>query len=104
MRRFMALLLVLMLLPAFPVAQGANDARSDTDRGYLSEAWRAGLGNGLGSLNSIRVADIDADGEDEILVGALQGDAFHVPEMGGVLVAHAGEIHAAQSRLREVAG
>jgi len=41
MQRFMALLLVLMLLPAFPVAQGANDARSDTDRGYLSEAWRA---------------------------------------------------------------
>ncbi|HIM33594.1 MAG TPA: hypothetical protein EYI97_03830 [Candidatus Poseidoniales archaeon] len=44
------------------------------------------------------------DFKDEILVGALQGDAFHVPEMGGVLVAHAGEIHAAQSRLREVAG
>ena len=98
MQRFMALLLVLMLLPAFPVAQGANDARSDTDRGYLSEAWRAGLGNGLGSLNSIRVADIDADGEDEILVGNAQGylhmldwnnslnawvEGFHSVDLGG---------------------
>ena len=104
MQRFMALLLVLMLLPAFPVAQGANDARSDTDRGYLSEAWRAGLGNGLGSLNSIRVADIDADGEDEILVGNAQGylhmldwnsslnaweEGFHSVDLGGSVKAMA---------------
>ena len=44
------------------------------------------------------------DFEDEILVGAPQGDAFHVPGMGGVLVAHAGEIHAAQSRLQVALG
>jgi len=43
MQRFLTLLLVLMLLPVFPVAQGADDARSDLDRGYLSEVWRAEL-------------------------------------------------------------
>ena len=62
--------------------------------------------NNLASFAAALVSDgkLAPDFEDEILVGALQGDAFHVPEMGGVLVAHAGEIHAAQSRLREVAG
>ena len=52
----------------------------------------------LGSLNSIRVADIDADGEDEILVGNAQGylhmldwngslnawvEGFHSVDLGG---------------------
>jgi NAD(P) transhydrogenase subunit alpha len=62
--------------------------------------------NNLANFAAALVSDgkLAPDFEDEILVGALQGDAFHVPEMGGVLVAHAGEIHAAQSRLREVAG
>ena len=38
------------LVPAINV-DAANDARSDTDTGYLSEKWRAGLGTGLGALN-----------------------------------------------------
>ena len=98
MQRFLTLLLVLMLLPAFPVAQGANDVRSDLDKGYLSEVWRAGLGSGLGALNSIRTADIDADGEDELVVGNAQGflhvldwnsslngweEQYHSIDMGG---------------------
>jgi len=60
------------LVPAVNV-DAANDARSDTDTGYLSEKWRAGLGTGLGALNSIKSADIDADGEDELVFGNSQG-------------------------------
>jgi hypothetical protein len=60
------------LVPAVSV-DAANDARTDTDRGYLSEKWRAGLGTGLGALNSIKSADIDADGEDELVFGNSQG-------------------------------
>ena len=60
------------LVPAINV-DAANDARSDTDTGYLSEKWRAGLGTGLGALNSIKSADIDADGEDELVFGNSQG-------------------------------
>ena len=56
------------LVPAINVDAG-NDARTDTDTGYLSEKWRAGLGTGLGALNSIKSADIDADGEDELVFG-----------------------------------
>jgi hypothetical protein len=60
------------LVPAINVDAG-NDARTDTDTGYLSEKWRAGLGTGLGALNSIKSADIDADGEDELVFGNSQG-------------------------------
>ena len=62
--------------------------------------------NNLASFAAALVSDgkLAPDFEDEILVGAPQGDAFHIPGMGGVLVAHVGEIHAAQSRLREAAG
>ena len=60
------------LVPAVSV-DAANDARTDTDTGYLSEKWRAGLGTGLGALNSIKSADIDADGEDELVFGNSQG-------------------------------
>ena len=60
------------LVPAVSV-DAANDARSDVDTGYLSEKWRAGLGTGLGALNSIKSADIDADGEDELVFGNSQG-------------------------------
>ena len=51
----------------------ANDARTDTDTGYLSEKWHTGLGTGIGSLNSIKSADIDNDGEDELVFGNSQG-------------------------------
>ena len=60
------------LVPAINV-EAANNVRSDADTGYLSEKWRAGLGTGLGALNSIKSADIDADGEDELIFGNSQG-------------------------------
>ena len=60
------------LIPAINVDAG-NDARADTDNGYLSEKWRAGLGTGIGALNSIKSADIDNDGEDELVFGNSQG-------------------------------
>jgi NAD(P) transhydrogenase subunit alpha len=42
--------------------------------------------------------------DDSILVGAPEGDDFHVPGMGGVLLCHAGEIHPKQTRLSKVIG
>jgi len=78
--------------------EAANDARTDTDTGYLSEKWHAGLGTGVGALNSIKTADIDLDGEDELIFGNSQGyvhildwdatndgwsEEFHTVDMGG---------------------
>ena len=78
--------------------EAANDARTDTDTGYLSEKWHAGLGTGVGALNSIKTADIDMDGEDELIFGNSQGyvhildwdasnngwsEEFHTVDMGG---------------------
>jgi len=78
--------------------EAANEERRDTDKGYISEKWRAGLGTGLGALNSIKSADIDNDGEDELVFGNAQGfvhilewdsenngwsDNFHTIDMGG---------------------
>ena len=78
--------------------EAANDARTDTDTGYLSEKWHTGLGTGVGALNSIKSADIDIDGEDELIFGNSQGyvhildwdssnegwfEAFHTVDMGG---------------------
>ncbi len=40
--------------------------------------------------------------EDDVLVGAPEGDDFYVPGMGGVLLCHEGEIHHRQTRLSEV--
>lgn len=60
------------IAPAITV-EGANDARKDTDTGYLSEKWHAGVGTGTGALNSIKSADIDNDGEDELIFGNAQG-------------------------------
>jgi NAD(P) transhydrogenase subunit alpha len=45
---------------------------------------------------------ISIDLEDAILVGAPEGDEFHVPGMGGVLLCHQGEVHDKQTRLMEV--
>ena len=53
--------------------EAANNARTDTDTGYLSEKWHTGLGTGIGALNSIKSADIDNDGEDELIFGNSQG-------------------------------
>ena len=80
--------------------EAANEERRDTDKGYISEKWRAGLGTGLGALNSIKSADIDNDGEDELVFGNAQGfvhilewdsenngwsDNFHTIDMGGAV-------------------
>ena len=45
---------------------------------------------------------ISIDLEDAILVGAPEGDEFHVPGMGGVLLCHQGEVHDKQTSLMEV--
>jgi hypothetical protein len=60
------------LVPATSV-NATNGTRSDVDAKYLSEKWHAGLGTGIGSLNSIKSADIDNDGEDELVFGNSQG-------------------------------
>ena len=60
------------LVPAINVDAG-NGTRTDVDRAYLTEKWHAGLGTGIGSLNSIKSADIDNDGEDELVFGNSQG-------------------------------
>ena len=93
------LFLVSSLIPLMNV-EGANEERKDTDKGYLTEKWRAGLGTGIGSLNSIKSADIDNDGEDELIFGNAQGyvhildwnselggwdEDFHTLDMGGAV-------------------
>ena len=87
------------MVPLATVEAG-NEERRDTDRGYISEKWRAGLGSGLGALNSIKSADIDNDGEDELIFGNAQGfvhildwdattegwaEQFHTIDMGGAV-------------------
>ena len=42
--------------------------------------------------------------EDDILVGAPEGNDFHVPGMGGVLICQSGKLHHKQSRLADVLG
>ena len=61
-----ALVLVFLLSAIAPAitVEAANDARTDTDTGYLSEKWHTGLATGIGALNSIKSADIDIVGED----------------------------------------
>jgi len=66
------LFLLSVVIPAINV-EAANNARTDTDTGYLSEKWHAGLGTGIGALNSIKSADIDQDGEDELVFGNSKG-------------------------------
>ena len=95
-----ALAIVFLLSAIIPgiTVEAANDARTDTDTGYLSEKWHAGLGTGVGALNSIKSADIDIDGEDELIFGNSQGyvhildwdssnggwsEEFHTVDMGG---------------------
>ena len=95
-----ALAIVFLLSAMIPgiTVEAANDARTDTDTGYLSEKWHAGLGTGIGALNSIKSADIDIDGEDELIFGNSQGyehildwdssnggwgEVFHTVDMGG---------------------
>ena len=60
------------LVPAISM-NAAGNARANTDTGYLNEKWHAGLGTGVGALNSIKSADIDNDGEDELVFGNSHG-------------------------------
>ena len=73
--KVLALAMLFLLTSMIPVinVEAAKEERRETDIGYISEKWRAGLGTGLGSLNSIKSADIDADGEDELVFGNSQG-------------------------------
>ena len=66
------LFLLSAIIPAVSV-EAANEARTDVDTDYLNEKWHTGLGTGIGSLNSIKSADIDLDGEDELIFGNKQG-------------------------------
>ena len=92
MRRLLAILLVLTLLPTFPPAEAGNDARSDTNRGYLSEQWSAGLGTALGALDSIVAADIDGDGDDELVAGNAQG-YLHVLDWNATHSKYSSQLH-----------
>ena len=100
--KVLALALLFLLTSMVPLAtvEAGNEERRDTDRGYISEKWRAGLGSGLGALNSIKSADIDNDGEDELIFGNAQGfvhildwdattegwaEQFHTIDMGGAV-------------------
>jgi len=69
----LAILFLLSALVPATTVEAANDARTDTDTGYLSEKWHAGLGTGIGALNSIKSGDIDQDGEDELIFGNANG-------------------------------
>ena len=87
------------LVPSVHV-EASNDKRTEYDTGYLSEKWHAGIGTALGSLNSIKSADIDIDGEDELIFGNSQGfvhildwnasagaftEVFHTIDLGGTI-------------------
>ena len=54
----LAMLFLLTSMVPLVTVEAATEQRKDTDRGYLSEKWRAGLGTGLGALNSIKSASI----------------------------------------------
>jgi len=96
----LAMLFLLTSMVPLVTVEAANEERRDTDKGYISEKWRAGLGTGIGALNSIKSADIDNDGEDELIFGNAQGfvhildwdaenggwaDQFHTLDMGGAV-------------------
>ena len=100
--KVLALAMLFLLTSMVPLitVEAANEERRDTDRVYISEKWRAGLGTGIGALNSIKSADIDADGEDELVFGNSQGfihildwldggwsDQFQSIDMGGAVKA-----------------
>ena len=63
--KVLALAMLFLLSSTLPLitVEAANEERRDTDKGYISEKWRAGLGTGIGALNSIKSADIDNDGD-----------------------------------------
>ena len=50
--KVLALALLFLLTSMIPLVtvEAANEERRDTDKGYISEKWRAGLGTGLGAI------------------------------------------------------
>lgn len=50
-------------------------------------------------VTMVRDGQLTLDLDDPLLVGPPEGDAFHVPGMGGMLLAHAGALHPHQTRL-----
>ena len=72
--------------------------------GELSSTASMLFSNNMTTFISSLVTEgsIVIDLEDEVLVGAPEGDDFHIPGMGGVLICHKGVIHPKQSRLAEV--
>ena len=68
--KVLALAMLFLLTSMIPLinVEAAKEERRETDIGYISEKWRAGLGTGLGSLNSIKSADIDNDGDLDLYV------------------------------------
>lgn len=52
----------------------------------------------------MKEGDLQINDEDDILVGAPEGNEFHVPGMGGVLICQSGKVHHKQSRLADILG
>ncbi|MBJ28679.1 MAG: NAD(P)(+) transhydrogenase (Re/Si-specific) subunit alpha [Euryarchaeota archaeon] len=72
--------------------------------GELSSTASMLYSNNMNNFIATLVDDgkIVIDLEDDILVGAPEGDDFHIPGMGGVLLCHEGETHVKQSKLKEM--
>ena len=49
----------------------------------------------------VKEGELTLDAEDDILYGSPEGDDFHVPGMGGVLICSGGEVDPNQSRIKE---
>ena len=49
----------------------------------------------------VKEGELSLDPEDDILYGSPEGDDFHVPGLGGVLICSGGEVDSNQSRIQE---
>ena len=49
----------------------------------------------------VKEGELSLDPDDDILYGSPEGDDFHVPGMGGVLICSGGEVDSNQSRIKE---
>jgi len=76
---YLTLTLLMGSALTFTTVTVTGEERADRDRGNLREIWNLGLGTGLGELEAIVVADVDNDGDDELIVGNGQG-YLHIME------------------------